>query len=87
MYDFIIRIIRNRLPAAASLAGHKVILECSHSHAKLNAPYFFYEFLDTHSFEDERNEPRDVDKFTRLSKLKGLCCHFRLNHPVSDHKI
>jgi hypothetical protein len=59
MYDFIIRIIRNRLPAAASLAGHKVILECSHSHAKLNAPYFFYKFLGIDSFEGERNEPND----------------------------
>jgi hypothetical protein len=87
MYSLIIRVIHSRLPAAASLAGHKVILECCYPHAKLNALHFFYEFLVTESFEGERNEPPDVDKVTKLSKLKGLCCHFRLIQPAGDRMV
>jgi hypothetical protein len=41
MYDLIIIVIHNSLPAAASLAGHKVILECCRPHARLSAPHFF----------------------------------------------
>ena len=59
MYDLLICVIHNCLPAAASLADHKVTLECCHPHAKLNAPYFFYKFLGIDSFEGERNEPND----------------------------
>jgi hypothetical protein len=87
MYDLIIRVIHNRLPAAAPLAGHKVILECCHPHAKLNARHFFYECLGSDSFEGERNEPHDVDKVTKLSKLKGLCCHFRLIQPAGARMV
>lgn len=51
-YSVIVRILRRRLLRAASLPGHRVILECYHPSAKLSTPYLFCDYLSTDGLGD-----------------------------------
>lgn len=82
VYDVILSIIHQRLLAAASIAGHQLILECYHPSAKFMTPYYNCEYLGTDSLEEVCEE-----RCGSLGKLRGMYSHFRPIQPEGDRKV
>jgi hypothetical protein len=85
-HELILRIIHNRLVAAANIAGHQIILECYHPSAKISTPYFVCEYLSTDSFDIE-SVSSDLSQPGRLSKLNNLYSHFKPIQPEGERQV
>lgn len=78
VYTLVLRILHNRLVAAADLESHSVLLECFHPSAKLTEPPFFCTYHGTDGLklydgfaEDDMNLAR------RLGEMRNLYSRFR----------
>lgn len=78
IYNIILRILHNRLVAAAALDSHSLLLECYHPSAKLTEPPYFcaYQGTDGLSLYENPSEPgRAVT--ARLGEMRQMYSRFR----------
>ncbi|KAK0113535.1 hypothetical protein ONS96_014394 [Cadophora gregata f. sp. sojae] len=83
IHDVILRIVHNRMLAAASIPGHQVILECYHPSTKHITPYYICEYLRT----DDLCSVVGLQERCTLGQLRGLYSHFRPIQPEGDRKV
>ena len=83
IHDVILRIIHNRLLAAANIPGHQVVLECYHPSTKHSTPYYICEYLGT----DDLCTVAGEQQTCTLGQLRGLYSHFRPTQPEGDRKV
>ncbi|KAL2061380.1 hypothetical protein VTL71DRAFT_7653, partial [Oculimacula yallundae] len=83
IHDVIIRIIYNRLLAAANMPGYQVVLECYHPAAKFTTPYYICEYLGT----DDLKIRNEVQVNYTLGQLRGLYSRFRPLQPEGARKV
>lgn len=78
IYAIVLRILQNRLVAAAELDSHSLLLECYPPSAKLTEPPYFcaYQGTDGLSVYEESSE-RDPDIATRLGHMRNMYSRFR----------
>lgn len=76
--NIILRILHNRLVAAAELESHSLLLECYHPSAKLTEPPYFcaYQGTDGLSLYENPCEP-DRAAATRLGEMRQMYSRFR----------
>lgn len=74
----ILRILHNRIVAAAKLNSHSLLLECYHPSAKLFEPPYFcaYHGTDGLSLYETQTE-NEGDIGVRLGKMRNMYSHFR----------
>jgi hypothetical protein len=75
IYDIILRILHNRLVAAAELHSHSLLLECYHPSAKLTEPPYFCAYRGT----DGLSQYEETDRSTaaRLGEMRHMYSRFR----------
>ncbi|KAH9219247.1 hypothetical protein DL95DRAFT_423021 [Leptodontidium sp. 2 PMI_412] len=83
IHDVILRIIHNRMLAAANIPGHHVVLECYHPSTKHSTPYYICEYLGT----DDLEMRAGLQDSCTLGHLRGLYSHFRPVQPEGDRKV
>ncbi|KAH7327149.1 hypothetical protein BKA65DRAFT_528154 [Rhexocercosporidium sp. MPI-PUGE-AT-0058] len=83
IHDVILRIVHNRMLAAANIPGHQVILECYHPSTKHCTPYYICQYLSTDDLEARAGSQ---DSCT-LGQLRGLYSHFRPIQPEGERKV
>lgn len=83
IHDIILRIIHNRLLAAANISGHQVVLECFHPSTKHSTPYYICEYLGT----DHIGTDAGVQEGCTLGQLRDLYSHFRPVEPEGERKV
>ncbi|KAH7379766.1 hypothetical protein BKA64DRAFT_698099 [Cadophora sp. MPI-SDFR-AT-0126] len=83
IHNVILRIIHNRMLAAANIPGHQVVLECYHPSTKYSTPYYICEYLGT----DDLRTVANVQQSCTLGQLHGLYSHFRPIQPEGDRKV
>lgn len=78
IHNIILRILHNRLVAAAELESHSLLLECYHPSAKLTEPPYFcaYQGTDGLSLYDNPSEPDRVTT-ARLGEMRRMYSRFR----------
>ncbi|KAF9693971.1 hypothetical protein EKO04_007892 [Ascochyta lentis] len=78
LYNIILRILHNRLVAAAELDSHSLLLECYHPSAKLTEPPYFcaYRGTDGLSLYDNPSEPARAVT-ARLGEMRQMYSRFR----------
>ncbi|KAF2623738.1 hypothetical protein BU25DRAFT_414201 [Macroventuria anomochaeta] len=78
IYNIILRILHNRLVAAAKLDSHSLLLECYHPSAKLTEPPYFcaYRGTDGLSLYENPSEP-DRAITARLGEMRQMYSRFR----------
>lgn len=78
IYNIILRILHNRLVAAAELDSHSLLLECYHPSAKLTEPPYFcaYQGTDGLSLYENPSEP-DRAITARLGEMRQMYSRFR----------
>lgn len=77
VYSLIIRILHNRLVAAAELHSHSVLLECFHPSAKLTEPPYFCTYRGTDGltrYNEIDPSEKDVD---RLGEMYNMYSRYR----------
>jgi hypothetical protein len=73
----VLRILHNRLVAAAQLDSHSLLLECYHPSVKLFEPGYFCAYRGTNGLAAyETNEER-LDVAARLRDMRGMYSRFR----------
>lgn len=74
----ILRILHNRLVAAAELTSHSLLLECYHPSAKLFEPPYFCAYMGTDGLSLYDSVTKDEGKIgTRLEKMHAMYSRFR----------
>lgn len=78
IYDIILRILHNRLVAAAELHSHSLLLECYHPSAKLTEPPYFCAYQGTDGLSQYQN-PSEPARATaaRLGEMRQMYSRFR----------
>jgi hypothetical protein len=78
IYNIILRILHNRLVAAAELHSHSLLLECYHPSAKLTEPPYFCAYQGTDGLSPYEN-PSEPDRNTaaRLGEMRQMYSRFR----------
>lgn len=78
IYTIILRILHNRLVAAAELDSHSLLLECYHPAAKVTQPYYFcaYRGTDGLSLYENPSEPARAST-ARLGEMHRMYSRFR----------
>ncbi|KAJ4989930.1 F-box domain-containing protein [Stagonosporopsis vannaccii] len=78
IYNIILRILHNRLVAAAELDSHSLLLECYHPSAKLTEPPYFCAYRGTDGLSLYEN-PSEPDRVTtaRLGEMRQMYSRFR----------
>lgn len=77
IYSLILRILHNRLVAAAELQSHSVLLECFHPSAKLTEPPYFCTYRGTDGLK-RYNEIDPSDKNVgRLGEMYNMYSRYR----------
>lgn len=78
IYNIVIRILHNRLVAAAELDSHSLLLECYHPTARLIEPPYFCAYQGTDGLSLYRN-PSEPDRAitARLGELRQMYSRFR----------
>ncbi|KAI4655320.1 hypothetical protein J4E93_000030 [Alternaria ventricosa] len=77
IYTLILRILHNRLTAAAELHSHSVLLECFHPSAKLTEPPYFCTYRCTDglkSYDDYNSATKEVG---RLAEYNNMYSRFK----------
>jgi hypothetical protein len=79
IYNIILRILHNRLVAAAELESHSLLLECYHPSAKLTEPPYFcaYQGTDGLSLYENPGEPDRAAAAARLGEMRQMYSRFR----------
>ena len=79
IYNIILRILHNRLVAAAELESHSLLLECYHPSAKLTEPPYFcaYQGTDGLSLYEDPCGPDRVAAAARLGEMRQMYSRFR----------
>ncbi|PSN69312.1 hypothetical protein BS50DRAFT_490739 [Corynespora cassiicola Philippines] len=78
LYAIVLRIIHNRLVAAAELTSHSVLLECYHPSAKYTEPPYFCTYRDTEGLSLYENlSENDADISKRLGQMRNMYSRFR----------
>ncbi|KAG4439942.1 hypothetical protein IFR05_004568 [Cadophora sp. M221] len=83
IHDVILRIVHNRMLAAASIPDHRVVLECYHPSTKHSTPYYICEYLGSDDLETRAG----LQNSCTLGQLRGLYSHFRPIQPEGDRKV
>lgn len=80
IHSIILRILHNRLVAAAELDSHSLLLECYHPSAKLTEPPYFCAYQGTDGLSLYKN-PSEPDRVTtaRLGEMRQMYSRFRPN--------
>lgn len=78
IYNIILRILHNRLVAAAELDSHSLLLECYHPAAKATQPYYFCAYRGTDGLSVYEN-PSEPDRAitARLGEMRRMYSRFR----------
>lgn len=78
IYNLVLRILHNRLVAAAELHSHSLLLECYHPTAKLTEPPYFcaYQGTDGLSLYENPSEPDRVIT-ARLGQMRQMYSRYR----------
>ncbi|KAH6612015.1 hypothetical protein C7974DRAFT_406854 [Boeremia exigua] len=78
IYNIVLRILHNRLVAAAELNSHSLLLECYHPTAKLTEPPYFCAYLGTDGLSLYEN-PSEPDRAitARLGEMRNMYSRFR----------
>ncbi|KAF2125142.1 F-box domain-containing protein [Dothidotthia symphoricarpi CBS 119687] len=78
IYTLILRILHNRLVAAAELNSHSLLLECYHPSAKLTEPPYFCAYRGTDGLSYYEN-PYEADTYNaaRLGEMRNMYSRFR----------
>ena len=78
IYNVILRILHNRLVAAAELHSHSLLLECYHPSAKLTEPPYFCAYQGTDGLALYDN-PSELDPLiaARLGEMRQMYSRFR----------
>jgi hypothetical protein len=78
IYAIVLRILQNRLVAAAELESHSLLLECYHPSAKLTEPPYFCTYQGTEglSVYEEPSES-DPNIAARLGVMRSMYSRFR----------
>lgn len=78
IHSIILRILHNRLVAAAELDSHSLLLECYHPSAKLTEPPYFCAYQGTDGLSLYEN-PSEPDRVTtaRLGEMRQMYSRFR----------
>ncbi|KAF1939639.1 hypothetical protein EJ02DRAFT_436208 [Clathrospora elynae] len=77
IHNLILRILHNRLVAAAELHSHTLLLECFHPSAKLTEPSYFCSYRCTDGltlYEEPRSDERNMG---RLGEMHNMYSRFR----------
>ena len=77
IYNILLRILHNRLVAAAELHSHTLLLECYHPSAKLTEPPYFCAYQGTNGlslYEESRVVQKNVG---RLGEMYNMYSRFR----------
>lgn len=78
IYNIILRILHNRLVAAAELDSHSLLLECYHPSAKLTEPPYFCAYRGTDGLSLYENPSgSDRDTAARLGEMRQMYSRFR----------
>ncbi|KAJ4401999.1 hypothetical protein N0V91_007502 [Didymella pomorum] len=75
IYNIILRILHNRLVAAAELHSHSLLLECYHPSAKLTEPPYFCAYRGTDGLS--LYEETDRNTAARLGEMRHMYSRFR----------
>lgn len=78
IYTIILRILHNRLVAAAELESHSLLLECFHPSAKLTEPAYFCAYQGTDGLSPYQNPTIPTHATTaRLGEMRQMYSRFR----------
>ncbi|KAF1926385.1 F-box domain-containing protein [Didymella exigua CBS 183.55] len=78
IYNVILRILHNRLVAAAELDSHSLLLECYHPSAKLTEPPYFCAYRGTDGLSlYESPSKADRNSVARLGEMRRMYSRFR----------
>jgi hypothetical protein len=78
IYAVVLRILQNRLVAAAELDSHSLLLECYHPSAKLTEPPYFCTYQGTEGLSVYKNPPEsDPNVAARLGEMRNMYSRFR----------
>ncbi|RMZ73533.1 f-box domain [Pyrenophora seminiperda CCB06] len=77
IYTLILRILHNRLVAAAELHSHSVLLECFHPSAKLTEPPYFCTYRGTDGLSRYNDYDPSKTDIGRLGEMYNMYSRFR----------
>jgi hypothetical protein len=77
IYTLILRILHNRLVAAAELHAHTLLLECFHPSAKLTEPAYFCSYRCTDGLAPYNESHVDHRNVGRLGEMHNMYSRFR----------